>query len=37
VLALGLAVVTAVLAVGTAAVVFRAADLGAQAVWGGRG
>ena len=36
VLALGLAVVTAVLAVGTAAVVFRVGDLGAQAVWGGR-
>ena len=36
VLALGLAVVTAVLALGTAATVFRIGDLGAQAVWDGR-
>jgi hypothetical protein len=36
VLALILAVMTAVLALGTAAVVFRVGDLGAQAVWGGR-
>ena len=36
VLALGLAVVTAVLALGTAATVYRIGDLGAQATWGGR-
>ena len=36
VLALALAVVTAVLALGTAATVYRIGDLGAQATWGGR-
>jgi uncharacterized membrane protein len=36
VLALGLAVVTAVLAVGAAVTVYRIGDTGAQAVWGGR-
>jgi uncharacterized membrane protein len=36
VLALVLAAVTVVLALGTAFVVYRAGDLGAQAVWGGR-
>lgn len=36
VLALVLAVVTVVLALGTAFTVFRIGDLGAQAVWGGR-
>ena len=36
VLAVAVAVATVVLALGTAAVVFRVGDLGAQAVWGGR-
>ena len=34
VLAIAVAVVTVVLALGTAAVVFQAGDLGARAVWG---
>ena len=36
VIALALAVVTVVLAVGAAVAVFRVGDSGAQAVWGGR-
>ena len=36
VLAIGVSVVTVVLALGTALVVFQTGDLGAQAVWGGR-